>query len=275
MDIELQVAVTRILRYFDLAGPAHHADEELELFPWLLRPDFPAALRAPLRNLVERHRQLEAAWQSLAEDLRGLIASERPRELRLKPFVVMNRAHIALEDGEIFSASRATAAGYGYSQGPRNGYCAKATWRGDRRVSHVRRSRRRPFFGALFLLLGIVLTITFQLISGYLLAMGVTTALPWHVVDGLAPAFFLLGEWAWLLDTKLGRVHLKRIFLLTAEHRQVLRRQLHGDREFPLRDGLNAVLEGLPLWAATVTVALGIPFWRGCGACFVGRLVLA
>jgi hemerythrin-like domain-containing protein len=107
VDSDLQTAITRILRYFSLAGPAHHADEELGLFPWLLaRPDFPGALRAPLRNLVDQHRQLETAWQNLSEDLNDLIVTEKPRALRLEPFVIMNRAHIALEDGEIFPLAR-------------------------------------------------------------------------------------------------------------------------------------------------------------------------
>ena len=107
MDSELRTAAARILRYFDLAGPAHHTDEEFGLFPWLLaQPDFPGALRAPLRNLTDQHRQLEAAWQNLAEDLRDLISAEKLRTLRLEPFITMNRAHIALEDGEIFPLAR-------------------------------------------------------------------------------------------------------------------------------------------------------------------------
>ncbi|WP_291510626.1 hemerythrin domain-containing protein [Acidithiobacillus sp.] len=107
VDEELRAAVTRILRYFDLAGPAHHADEELVLFSWLLQqPGFPSALRAPLRNLAEQHRLLEAAWQDLAGDLHSLIALEKPMPLRLEPFVSMNRAHIALENAEMFPVAR-------------------------------------------------------------------------------------------------------------------------------------------------------------------------
>ena len=107
VDSELRTAAARILRYFDLAGPAHHADEEFALFPWLLvHPDFPEFLRAPLRNLTAQHRQLEEAWQNLAEDLRDLVATKKIRALRLEPFITMNRVHIALEDGEIFPLAR-------------------------------------------------------------------------------------------------------------------------------------------------------------------------
>ncbi len=103
VDSEARLAATRIRRCFHMAGPAHHADEENQLFPWLLaRPDFPSMLRAVVRNLTDQHRQLEVAWRVLDADLLAVENGEQPEALHLEPFISMNRAHVALENGEIF-----------------------------------------------------------------------------------------------------------------------------------------------------------------------------
>ncbi|MHB1321221.1 MAG: hemerythrin domain-containing protein [Acidithiobacillus ferrivorans] len=102
-DSEARLAATRIRRYFHVAGPAHHADEEKQLFPWLLaQPDFPPMLRAAVRNLTAQHRELEAAWRVLDADLAAVESEEQPEALHLEPFISMNRAHVVLENGEIF-----------------------------------------------------------------------------------------------------------------------------------------------------------------------------
>lgn len=102
-DPEAQQAAARIRRYFEISGPAHHADEEVQLFPWLLaQAKFPDILRSSVANLAAQHRQLEAAWQTLAADLVQVEAGQVPHLLLVEPFVSMNRAHVALENGEIF-----------------------------------------------------------------------------------------------------------------------------------------------------------------------------
>jgi len=107
VDAELQLAATRILRYFEISGPEHHADEELGLFPYLAaQPSCSAELRTSLGRLVEQHREMERAWQELAEDLRTLAASGKPVILRFEPFVRLNRAHIVMENEEIFPVAR-------------------------------------------------------------------------------------------------------------------------------------------------------------------------
>lgn len=59
-----------ILRYFDVAGPLHHADEERDLFPVL-------AERAPdckplLTEISIEHITLEGMWHRLREQLQAL-----------------------------------------------------------------------------------------------------------------------------------------------------------------------------------------------------------
>ncbi len=101
-DDEARQAAGRILRYFHTAAPLHHADEEENLFPFLAaHPDFPESLRVPLQNLGAQHRAMEAAWRELARGLEA-IAAGRPTGFSPEPFITMHRAHIALENGEIF-----------------------------------------------------------------------------------------------------------------------------------------------------------------------------
>ena len=49
-----------VMRYFDMAAPLHHENQELHVFPALLRgPD--AALHQLVAQLVAGHRQIETA----------------------------------------------------------------------------------------------------------------------------------------------------------------------------------------------------------------------
>ncbi|CDQ09625.1 Hemerythrin HHE cation binding domain protein [Acidithiobacillus ferrivorans] len=101
-DNEARHAATRIRRYFLLAAPQHHADEEEDLFPWLLQqPEFPAVLRTSVKNLAAQHRQLEEQWQRLDQDL-AVVEAGRMHALGLEPFIGMNRAHVTMENEEIF-----------------------------------------------------------------------------------------------------------------------------------------------------------------------------
>lgn len=101
-DDEARQAIRRILRYFHTAARLHHADEEENLFPFLLAHfDFPIHLRASLRDLALQHRDLETAWEDLAKDLEDVSMDHR-RTLSPERFISMHRAHIALENDEIF-----------------------------------------------------------------------------------------------------------------------------------------------------------------------------
>ena len=132
------------------------------------------------------------------------------------------------------------------------------------------RDERRPTW-AIFLLLGVVLTVTLQLASGLLLALGWIWLLPFHIIDGQVAALFLAGEWSWLLGSGAGRRSAARIFLLSAATRRRVARQWSnlgrnwGRDGTPLREGLDAAVAGIFLLLASVTVILGILLWRGAG----------
>ncbi len=60
-DQDARQAAMDVLRYFDLAAPLHHQDEELHVFPVLLQGT-DLATHAVVHRLQEDHRAMEAAW---------------------------------------------------------------------------------------------------------------------------------------------------------------------------------------------------------------------
>ena len=66
-DTQAQQAARNIMRYFDVAGPHHHADEEQDLFPMLIKAARPqcSPMGERIASLLDEHRVLEAAWVQL------------------------------------------------------------------------------------------------------------------------------------------------------------------------------------------------------------------
>ena len=95
-----------VMRYFDTSARHHHADEEEDLFPLLLR-SAPAALLAPLRELVAvllaQHRELEQSWGALRLQLeqvaRGTVRALKSEEV--ERMAGLYRSHIAREEAEL------------------------------------------------------------------------------------------------------------------------------------------------------------------------------
>ncbi|SDD70880.1 hemerythrin domain-containing protein [Paraburkholderia lycopersici] len=111
-DTQAQQAASAVMRYFDVAGPHHHADEEHDLFPMLIeagqRLGSPVAER--IASLSSEHRSLEAAWAQLrvvlADIAQGKASS--PETVRVDDFVGAYRAHIVLEESQILPFAEAS-----------------------------------------------------------------------------------------------------------------------------------------------------------------------
>lgn len=110
-DTQARQAARNIMRYFDIAGPHHHADEEQNLFPMLIEaaqdPRSPVAER--IASLLGEHRVLEAAWAQLRAVLSD-IAEGRPvplKHLWVDDFVGAYRAHMAQEESHILPVAEA------------------------------------------------------------------------------------------------------------------------------------------------------------------------
>lgn len=110
-DVMTRSAAADVLRYFDIAAPLHHEDEELHVFPPLLARDDPA-LRVAVERLRADHRAMSEAWRDLRAVLLHWRDAPEPtpldavaRELATR-FVDLYGPHIALEESLAYPAVR-------------------------------------------------------------------------------------------------------------------------------------------------------------------------
>lgn len=107
-DADAQQAATDVARYFDLAGPAHHQDEERHLFP-ALQAGGDVALLSLVAGLQQDHRAMEAQWLAVRADLAAVQAGALPPALaasRWAAFAGLYRRHVALEESLAYPAAR-------------------------------------------------------------------------------------------------------------------------------------------------------------------------
>ena len=107
-DEDARSAARAILRYFDLAAPNHHADEESSVFP-RLAAKAPAA--KPLLDDLERdHAAIAESWTRLRPLLASIAAGQRA-VLSPKDVAAIRGAyesHIAREESELIPLAAAT-----------------------------------------------------------------------------------------------------------------------------------------------------------------------
>ena len=113
-DEPARQAARDVMRYFDIAAPLHHQDEELHVFPPLLAgPD--AALRALVQRLQQDHRQMEIAWiearrtlQAVADGFESCWTPLAAAQIEaLNQFAALYRQHLEDEDHAAYPAARA------------------------------------------------------------------------------------------------------------------------------------------------------------------------
>ncbi|MGY0194646.1 hemerythrin domain-containing protein [Leptothrix sp. BB-4] len=103
-DTNARSAAGDLLRYFDLAAPHHHEDEERHVFPRLI-----ADGHAPLaERLRADHRRMDLQWRALRPVLVAL-SEGRPAADGLSDigdFTALYRAHIAAEEDHAYPLAR-------------------------------------------------------------------------------------------------------------------------------------------------------------------------
>lgn len=114
LDDAARQAARDVMRYFDIAAPLHHEDEERHVFPPLL-----AGQDLRLRLLVERllldHRAMEAAWPEARKVLSMVAESPEKNWAPLTPtqtialacFAALYDQHLAAENGLAYPAAQA------------------------------------------------------------------------------------------------------------------------------------------------------------------------
>lgn len=111
-DAQTRSAATDVLRYFDLAAPLHHQDEERHVFPQLLGQGSPS-LQATVLRLQAEHRQMEALWAVVRV---ALLRWSKPgctepvdadTRASVERFRGIYQGHIEAEENLVFPAARA------------------------------------------------------------------------------------------------------------------------------------------------------------------------
>jgi hemerythrin-like domain-containing protein len=113
-DEPARQAARDVMRYFDLAAPLHHQDEELHVFPPLLAGS-DVALRALVQRLMQEHRQMEVDWAEARRTLMAIAESTESGWTPLTPaqtgalnqFAALYRQHLDGENNTAYPAAQA------------------------------------------------------------------------------------------------------------------------------------------------------------------------
>jgi hemerythrin-like domain-containing protein len=114
VDEEAGITATSVRRYFDEAAPRHHDDEDIDLFPAVLRglaatgqTARAARVAAAIERLRQDHADMALLWASLREQLARVERGEAPGfdAALVARFIGGYRAHIELEEAEVGSAA--------------------------------------------------------------------------------------------------------------------------------------------------------------------------
>lgn len=111
-DAQAAQAAAQVLRYFDLAAPLHHEDEERHVFP-RVRAGGDERLCALVARLQADHAAMATDWARLRPVLQRLQVAAGDADWRWSPdertllagFVQRYEAHIAAEEDDVFVAA--------------------------------------------------------------------------------------------------------------------------------------------------------------------------
>lgn len=108
-DDNARQAARDVMRYFDLAAPHHHQDEELHVFPPLLAAGDPATVDL-VRRLQRDHVQMASCWGAARLVLDAVAGGEQQAlsaadEAALDRFTGLYGDHIQAEEGLAYPAA--------------------------------------------------------------------------------------------------------------------------------------------------------------------------
>ena len=117
-DASARSAAHDVLRYFDIAAPLHHEDEELHVFP-ALSEQSDAALEAAVAQLAAEHEAMSGRWAAARQVLQAIASGAEREECEPSPLTDAQRAvleafseayasHIELEERLVYPAALAS-----------------------------------------------------------------------------------------------------------------------------------------------------------------------
>ncbi len=111
-DAQSRSAAHDVLRYFELAAPHHHEDEERHVFPRLLAQGDEAVVQA-VQRLRDEHARMSELWAQLRPVLQAWSGDAAggavPVDFRAaaQAFASLYAGHIPVEEGLVFPTARA------------------------------------------------------------------------------------------------------------------------------------------------------------------------
>lgn len=110
-DVQAQQAARDVMRYFDLAAPQHHRDEELHVFPRLLALR-DAQVTALVQRLQQDHAAMELRWAAARLVLLRIAGGEvrqpaRADDAALDDFAGLYGDHIVAEEQVAYPKAKA------------------------------------------------------------------------------------------------------------------------------------------------------------------------
>lgn len=105
-SVDAQQAAEAVLRYFNQAAPAHHADEEENLLPMLkstVAQEDASTLAGLIPTILDEHRQMEASWTRLQAQLEAVRSGQGSQldSAEVKRFTDLYTGHMEKEEGTI------------------------------------------------------------------------------------------------------------------------------------------------------------------------------
>ncbi len=112
-DDSARLAAADVLRYFDVAAPLHHEDEELHVFPPLLA-NGNVEIQALVRELQQDHHQMESHWANARAVLLMVVNGTADTWVALTPeqtaalhgFTALYNDHIEREEQVVYPAAQ-------------------------------------------------------------------------------------------------------------------------------------------------------------------------
>lgn len=94
--------INSVVRYFEMAGPAHHQDEEDELFPLILARQPESAPK--IEQLLGEHGYLHSRWNAIRDDLLAFAKGELTElnATEIMEFTRQYREHAQREEAWLF-----------------------------------------------------------------------------------------------------------------------------------------------------------------------------
>lgn len=111
-DASARQAARDVLRYFDIAAPLHHEDEERHIFPLLLAGSPDPEVTTLVRQLQQDHLDMAERWAAARGALQALAEGTAERldgaaEEALDRFAASYADHLRHEDEAVYPAAQA------------------------------------------------------------------------------------------------------------------------------------------------------------------------